>query len=94
MLLAEMLDDPQVRGQAFNFSPERAVTVLELVSLLQRLMHCEHLEPVVRNEAKGEIHSQYLNAEKAHQTLEWKPQYTLETGLTETIEWYRDFLAG
>ncbi len=93
MVLAEKLDDSKVQGQAFNFSPEGAVTVLELVSLLQRLMHCEHLQPIVRNEAEDEIHSQYLNAKKAHQTLGWKPQYTLETGLTETIEWYRDFLS-
>ena len=29
--LAEHLDDPRVRGEGFNFSPEQAVTVLDLV---------------------------------------------------------------
>ncbi|RMG35408.1 MAG: NAD-dependent epimerase/dehydratase family protein [Methanobacteriota archaeon] len=93
MFLAEKLDDPALWGEAFNFSPERAVTVLELVSLLQRLMHCEYLEPDIRNEAEGEIHSQYLDSSKAQRLLGWSPQYTLETGLIETVEWYRGFLA-
>lgn len=94
MRLAERLDDPQVQGQAFNFSPERAVTVLELVAILQRLMRCEHLSPDVRNEARGEIHSQYLCADKAHIILNWQPQYMLEHGLVEAVEWYSRFLTG
>ena len=93
MRVAECLDDAQVQGQAFNFSPERAVTVLELVKVLQHLMHCEHLSPDVRNVAKGEIHSQYLSADKARRVLEWLPEFTLEGGLAETIEWYRRFFA-
>lgn len=92
MRLAECLEDSQVCGQAFNFSPERPVTVLEMVELLQRLMHCEHLAADVQNTAKGEIHSQYLCSEKARRVLGWRPEFTLEEGLSETIEWYRSFL--
>jgi len=91
MRLAECLDDSRVCGQAFNFSPERPATVLELLELLQRLMHCEHLAPDVRNTAQGEIHSQYLCADKAHSILDWRPEFTLEAGLSETIDWYRVF---
>ncbi len=92
--LAERLDDPAVVGEAFNFSPEQAVTVLDLVGRIQRLMGCAHLPPDIQNTARGEIHSQYLNANKALQVLDWTPRYSLDQGLTETIDWYRAYLDG
>ncbi len=90
--LAERLDDPAVSGQAFNFSPEQAVTVLDLVGRIQRLMGCEGLAPDIQNTAKGEIHSQYLDAAKAQRALAWTPRYGLDDGLAETIAWYRAYL--
>ena len=51
MLLAERLAaDPELRGEAFNFSNETQVTVLELVDRSSALMDSD-LEPDVRNEA-------------------------------------------
>ncbi len=91
MRLAECLDDNRVQGEAFNFSNETPVTVLELTRMIQKLMKCEHLEPRILNAAEGEIHAQYLSAAKAAEILEWKPQFGLEQGLCETIEWYRSF---
>ena len=91
--LAEGLDDERVRGEAFNFSPERPVTVLELVARIQRLAGREDLVPDIRNTARGEIHSQYLDASKAGRVLGWSPRYSLDDGLTETIAWYREYLA-
>lgn len=92
MLLAERLaEKPDLKGQAFNFSNEIQVTVLELVGLISRLMGCE-LEPEIRNEAFNEIRHQYLSAAKAREMLGWKPLFSLDEGLKRTIEWYRDFL--
>lgn len=93
MKAAECLSDQKVHGQAFNFSLERPVTVLELVKAIQQLMNCKHLEPDVQNTASGEIRAQYLSAAKAHRVLNWQPQFTLEQGLDETIAWYRKYLA-
>lgn len=92
MHLAESLSDSIVQGQAFNFSLEQPLTVSKLVNTIQRLMGCEHLEPDIRNTARGEIYSQYLSAEKTWRTLKWRCQFTLEQGLLETIEWYRKFM--
>jgi CDP-glucose 4,6-dehydratase len=92
MLLAERLaESPALRGQAFNFSNENQVTVLELVGHILALMHSP-LEPEVRSEAANEIPRQYLSAEKARRELGWRPLFTLEAGLERTIDWYRDFL--
>jgi CDP-glucose 4,6-dehydratase len=93
MRLAECLDDPHVRGEAFNFSTEQPLTVLALVREIQRLMRAEHLEPDIRNTAHGEIRDQQLSAAKARALIGWQPHYSLEQGLAETIDWYRACLS-
>jgi CDP-glucose 4,6-dehydratase len=93
MLLAEKLRaNPELRGEAFNFSNELQITVLELVRRILCAMGSP-LEPEVRNEASHEIRHQYLSAEKARRVLAWAPLYPLEQGLERTISWYREFLA-
>lgn len=89
--LAERVELPQLQGQSFNFSPESRVTVLEIVDMIRRLMNCEHLEPIILNQAEGEIRDQYLSSAKAACLLQWKPAYTLEEGLRESIAWYREY---
>lgn len=94
MLLAERLaGDVHLLGEAFNFSNETQVTVLDLVVRILRLMDSP-LEPDVRNEAVHEIRHQYLSAAKARARLGWRPHFTLDEGLERTIGWYRRHLAG
>lgn len=91
MLLAEALaNNPELSGQAFNFSNEIQITVLQLVERLLTLMDSK-LQPDVRNEASNEIRHQYLSASKARAVLNWKPQFDLEEGLQRTIKWYKAF---
>jgi CDP-glucose 4,6-dehydratase len=92
MVLAEHLaQDRDLGGHAFNFSNEIQVTVLELVEKLLALLKSD-LKPDIRNEATNEIRHQYLSAAKAREKLNWKPQFSLDEGLTHTIEWYKSFL--
>jgi CDP-glucose 4,6-dehydratase len=92
MLLAERLAaDPKLAGEAFNFSNELQINVLELVKrILDKLG--SRLEPDVRNEASNEIRHQYLSAAKARRMLRWEPLFTLDQGLAATIAWYKEFL--
>ena len=93
MLLAEkLLACEHLRGQAFNFSNELQVTVLDLVNRILEHMDST-LQPDVRNEASNEIRHQYLSACRARTELGWSPLFTLDEGLARTIAWYRDFLA-
>lgn len=93
MALCEKLAmNRDLRGQAFNFSNESQISVLELVRLILQKMKSS-LEPDVRNEAFNEIRHQYLSAERARKVLGWKAQFTLEEGLERTIAWYSEFLA-
>ncbi|HEX3145609.1 MAG TPA: GDP-mannose 4,6-dehydratase [Pyrinomonadaceae bacterium] len=92
MLAEKLSTQPTLRGEAFNFSNESQVTVLELVNRLLALMNSD-LKPDVRNEATNEIRHQYLSAAKARRMLEWRPLFTLEEGLQRTVRWYEDFLS-
>ena len=85
-------NNPQLAGEAFNFSNEIQVTVLELVNRILQLMNSD-LVPHVRSEASNEIRHQYLSAAKARERLQWKPSFTLDDGLRRTIDWYRTFFS-
>jgi CDP-glucose 4,6-dehydratase len=92
--LAEaMAGDPSLCGEAFNFSTEEPMTVLEVVGALQRVSGRD-LEPEVLASAAHEIPAQHLSATKARKLLGWSPQWSTEDALAETVNWYRDYLAG
>jgi CDP-glucose 4,6-dehydratase len=94
MLLAERLSaDPALRGEAFNFSNEQPVTVLELTDRILRAMNSK-LAPVILNEARHEIPRQCLDASKARERLGWRAEFGLDEGLGSTIGWYREYFNG
>ncbi len=92
MLLAEKLaSQPELKGEAFNFSNEIQVTVIEIVEKILKLMNSP-LRADIRNEANNEIRHQYLSAEKAKNMLGWSPLFELDEALARTLEWYQEFL--
>lgn len=91
MLVAEALHErPELAGQAFNFSNESQVTVLQLVEKILHAMDSS-LEPVVLNQASNEILNQYLSAAKAREFLRWTPLFSLDEGLARAISWYGEY---
>ena len=92
LTLAERMPNAQFNGEAFNFSTETPVSVLELVDQVLKLTGKTHLKPKVMNDASREIHKQYLSCEKAKRMLSWQSKFSLDEGLGETIDWYRQRL--
>lgn len=93
ILLAEKLaTQPELAGEAFNFSSEFKIRVIELVKRILELMGSD-LKPVVQDAVVGEILEQYLSTTKAREMLGWSPTYDMDTALTNTIAWYRKFLS-
>ncbi|UVW22692.1 GDP-mannose 4,6-dehydratase [Bacillus subtilis] len=90
LLLAEKMEENNLAGEAFNFSNEIQLTVLELVEKILKKMN-SNLKPKVLNQGSNEIKHQYLSAEKARKLLNWTPVYTIDEGLEKTIEWYTEF---
>ncbi len=91
--LAECMQDPAIHGQAFNFSTEQPLSVVDLVRQVLATCGRPDLEPIVLGEATNEIPEQHLAAGKARRVLGWHPGWTLGAALAETVTWYRDWLA-
>lgn len=88
MTLAEQIEEKEIAGEAFNFSSEKPLKVLEIVDKVIKVMDSD-LEPKILNETSNEIKKQYLSAQKAKDVLNWTPSYTIEEGLKKTVEWYK-----
>lgn len=91
LLIEKLAQNPLLLGEAFNFSNEIQVTVSEIVNKILKLMDSRASVQVL-NETENEILHQYLSAQKARTQLGWKPLFTLEEGLKQTISWYENFL--
>lgn len=90
LILAEKLQTLKLFGEAFNFSNEKPISVLELVEVIYESINKKPNYKIL-NQAKYEIKNQYLSSKKARKILGWKPKYTLDEGLKKTIQWYRDY---
>ncbi len=91
--LAECIEAPDVRGEAFNFGMDDPKRVMEVVKAIIDVSDQSALKPIVLDEAQNEIQDQYLDSSKARRVLGWAPRYSLKEGLRETMAWYREFLA-
>jgi len=93
LLLAENMDRPDIVGQAFNFSDERPLSVVDMTKIILGVAGRLDLEPIIQGEAFNEIPEQYLASTKARRLLAgWKPRFGIEDGLARTIGWYRELL--
>ena len=89
--LAESTEKQDINGEAFNFSNNRPLSVLEIHKAIYEASSTEYLEPIVRNSAKSEIQDQHLDSSKAQRLLNWKSKVSLQEGLKQTAEWYSNF---
>ena len=93
LTLAERVPGEGVSGEAFNFGTELPLSVRQVVDRILALMKRPDLAPRILNEATHEIPKQYLDCTKARSRFGWKPAFSFEDGLRETVEWYREWLA-
>jgi nucleoside-diphosphate-sugar epimerase len=87
-----MASQPSTIGQAFNFSTEHPLSVLDMVALLQKSIGTD-LDPDILRVARGEIDAQHLSSRKAREQLGWTARHLLEDALDETVAWYRNELS-
>jgi CDP-glucose 4,6-dehydratase len=90
--VAEQMDKPGVAGEAFNFSDEKPMNVIDIAKQVLIAAGRADLELDIRNQATHEIKEQFLASGKARQLLGWKPRHGLEEGLGRTVRWYRELL--
>lgn len=94
LALAAASEHAEFKGEAFNFSVEKPLSVLEITQATLAAVGRSDLEPIIANTARAEIQDQYLDSAKARTALGWAPSWGLDAGLKATAEWYRAFLKG
>jgi CDP-glucose 4,6-dehydratase len=90
--LSEVSQSKNLNGEAFNFSRDEPLSVLELYREISITVTGKYVEPEIKNSAKSEIKDQHLSNRKAHSILGWKSSMNLQNGLEKTFNWYRTFL--
>ncbi len=79
----------KINGEAFNFSRDEPISVMNLYKQICNAFNNSYVEPKILNSAKNEIKDQHLDSNKAKRVLGWKSNFTLTEGLIETINWYK-----
>ncbi len=90
--VAEQMHRADVAGEAFNFSDEKPMSVLDMARQVLAATGRADLELDVRNQATHEIKAQFLASGKARERLGWMPRHGLADGLRHTVGWYRELL--
>ncbi len=82
---------PELGGTAFNFAAGFRMPVIDIVKRILTLMELD-LEPVIMSLPLQEIPEQRVSAARARRELGWRPRTSVDSGLLETIAWYREYL--
>ena len=93
LTLGEHTDKPEFSGEAFNFSDESPLTVMQVYNAICETASLPNTKPNILNAATSEIKDQYLDSTKAHDILGWHAQTTLQDGLAKSYEWYSALLS-
>jgi UDP-glucose 4-epimerase len=81
-----VLDEP------VNFGSGREKTIIELADQIITLCGKKgEIEPIHVEPRMGEVQRLIANADKAKELLGWEPQYRVEDGLKNFVEWYRNY---
>lgn len=76
-----------VKGEAFNFSSNITLSVLDLIRKSQEILG-EKIKYKILNTAKNEIPYQHLDDQKIRK-LGWQQETSFEEGLKKTFSWYQ-----
>jgi len=79
-------------GEATNIGMNAEISIRDLVRLMIEIMGVEVSIATDSNRIrpeKSEVDRLYCSHEKLIKHTNWRPEYNLKKGLTETIEWFR-----
>ena len=86
-------ESPKAVGETINLGTGREISIRDLAALILKLMNRDipiALDGVRLRPLNSEVDRLCADNRKAQLLLDWAPQYSLEKGLTATIEWIRE----
>lgn len=75
-------------NEIFNVSTNHKVSVNDLLNVINSVLG-KNIKAVYTDERQGDIRNSYMTYGKIKNALGWTPDYNLETGIAETIEYYK-----
>jgi CDP-glucose 4,6-dehydratase len=88
--LADVLNDADFVGRAYNIASGQSLSVLAITRLvLEAAGRCD-IQPTVLGESAGEVHHKDIDIGAAARDLGWAPRHSLPQRLAETAAWYRE----
>ncbi|WP_426208427.1 CDP-glucose 4,6-dehydratase [Massilia sp. TWP1-3-3] len=87
---ARLLDEPKRFAGAWNFGPDTTSvrTVGELATMIVGEWGSGAVRIAEQEHAVHEARLLHLNCDKAHQLMGWRPKWTADRAVAETIAWY------
>ncbi len=79
----------KINGEIINISTGKSVSILKLVKRIIALSKKKVKPKFVKKREERRVIT--VNNNKAQRLLSWKPRYSLEKGLKETIKWYENY---
>lgn len=87
---------PELNGEATNAGMNQEISIGNLVNLIGKLMN-QNIEILADQQrvrpVKSEVERLRCDNSKIIKFSNWRPQYTIEKGLSETIEWLTKYLS-
>ena len=78
-------------GEAYHFSPQRFLTIREVVEIICSRMDIDFSELVeLAPDRPGKDMAYLMDTQKARSELNWQESVSIEEGIDATIEWVRD----
>lgn len=72
----------------FNIASGKGVSIIELAQIISKIVG-KNLKPTHDKPREGDIRHSVGDISKAKKVLGFKPEYSIEEGLKETIEWFK-----
>ena len=91
MFLAQQTETMNIQGEAYNFSRNEPLSVLDIYKEVCSVVVGKYVEPKILSMTTAEIKAQHLDSSKAREELGWKSTVTLEKGITKTYDWYVNY---
>jgi NAD dependent epimerase/dehydratase len=82
-----------VEGEEINIATNKEITMADTLKLIAELMHADVTwvkDPARIRPNKSEVRRLWGDNTKITTLTDWRPKYSIEQGLAETIEWFSD----
>ena len=84
----QALEARGAEGEVFNIACGESITINELVKKMKKILN-SNIQPIYTDSRPGDIRDSLADISRARRILGYKPSESLETGLAETINFFR-----